>query len=360
MKKEKIIINMSKLSIGGMEKALVDLLNESNITKKYEVKLMLVYNVEKNYLHLIPKNVKVEIVCKGKWNLIGKVITMLKLIKKILFPQKYYCSICYPHQHGILAKLTRRESKNSIIFIHTDLLKSRNPKELKKLMKSLKFEKFPKIICVSNCAKKAFLSLSPKYQGTIVVANNYIDAKSIIEKSKEKITDIKKENITTFINVARHDDLHKCISRIINSTKRLNKEGYKFRVILVGDGPDTDNYKKMLRDNNINNIIMVGSKVNPYPYFKIADAFVFSSSYEGYGIVLNEARILGIPLITTDVADAKDIIDGYGILCENSEEGVYLGMKEFLENSYKINKKLDYKKFNEKITNTIEELIEEN
>lgn len=359
MEKKKLKINMSKLSIGGMEKALVDLLNNSDIVEKYDVTLMLVYNVPKNYLDLVPKDVKIDLVYKGKWNIFGKLITGLRLIKRLIFAKKYYCSICYSHQHGILAKITRKESSNSIAFIHTELKKSRTQKELTRLMKNMKFEKFPKIVCVSNCTKKSFLELIPNYIGHVVVANNYIDYDNILKKSKEKITDVKKEEYITFINVARHDEETKCITRIINSTNKLNKEGYKFRVILVGEGTDTENYKKLTHDLKINNIIFTGLKSNPYPYFKISDAFVFSSCYEGYGIVLNEARVLEIPLITTDVADAKDIIDGYGILCENSENGVYQGMKKFLDEGYQCKKKLDCKKFNDKITKTIDNLIEE-
>ena len=138
--KKKIKINMSKLSIGGMEKALVDLLNNSDLVKKYDVTLMLVYNEKENYLDMIPRNVNVEILCKGKWNLFGKIISAIKLLKNIIFPKKYYASICYPHQHGVLALITRKESENNIIFIHTDLLKSRTDKELNELMKKVKFE----------------------------------------------------------------------------------------------------------------------------------------------------------------------------------------------------------------------------
>ena len=200
----------------------------------------------------------------------------------------------------------------------------------------------------------------PNYSGKVVVANNYIAGEDIINKSKLKVNDIKKENIITFINVSRHDDMHKKVSRIIEATKKLNDEKYKFRVILVGDGADHDKYIDMIKENNTKNIILTGSKKNPFPYYNISDAFVFSSAYEGYGIVLNEARVLNIPIITTDVADAKLITDeGYGILCENSENGIYEGMKEFLDKGYKIKEKFDYKKFNKKITNTLSKIIKE-
>ena len=358
--KKKMIINMSKLSIGGMEKALVDLLNNSDFIKKFDITLMLVYNVKNNYLNQIPNEVKVEVLYNKEWNLIGKIISGIKMLKKLLFPKQYDCSICYPHQHGILATITRKESKNNIIFIHTDLLKSRTDCELNSLMKKVKFEKFKKVICVSECAKNSFLKLYPNYLGKIVVANNYINGEDIINKSKLKLNDIVKKDIVTFINVARHDDDTKKISRIINSVKRLNDEQYNFRVILVGDGVDHQKYIDMIEKNNIKNIILTGSKSNPFPYYNISDAFVFSSAYEGYGIVLNEARVLNIPIITSDVADAKAITEeGYGILCENSENGIYEGMKQFLDFGYVIKKRFNYKKFNDKITDTLNQIVEE-
>lgn len=357
--KKRLSINMSKLTIGGMEKALVDLINNSNLRKKYDIDLLITYNsTDKNYLHLLPKDINVEIIRNGSWNLFGKVIAMIKLIIKIIFPQKYDVSICYTHHHKILSILTRRQSKNSVIFIHTDLISSRTEEELNKLCKNLKYEKFPKVICVSERAKESFLKLYPNYNGEVAVANNYIDEENIIKKSKEKI-ELKKDKNLTFVNVSRHEDDHKKISRILESTKRLNNEKYKFNVILVGDGPDTPEYKEYVKKNKLTNVIFTGSKVNPFPYYKLADAYVFSSLYEGYGIVLNEARVLEIPLITTDVADAKLITnEGYGILCENSSEGVYLGMKQFLDEGYKIKKKFNAKKFNEKITTTIDEILE--
>lgn len=359
MKKD-IKINMSKLSIGGMEKALVDLLNNSDLTKNYNVTLLLVYNGENNYLNMLPSDVKVDVVYKGKWNIFGKIIAGIKLIFKTIFAKKYYASICYTHHHKILSSLTRRESENTICFVHTDLKKSRTNNELEKLCNNLKFDKFKKIICVSECAKKSFSEIYADYKGKIYVANNYIDGKGILDKSNEKINDVKKDNCTTFINVARHDDNHKKISRIINASIKLNNENYDFRVLLVGNGKDTKTYEDIINENNLYNVVLLGSKINPFPYYKVSDAFLFSSNFEGYGIVLNEARVLNLPIITTDVADAKIITDeGYGILCENSDDGIYHGMKEFLDKGYKINKKFDYIKFNNKITSVLNKAIKE-
>lgn len=360
--KKTLKINMPKLSVGGMEKALVDLLNKGDLLKNYEVTLLLAYNVKNNYLNLLPKEVKIDLVYKGKWNIIGKILTsflmVIKLFKCLFF--KYDVSICYSHHHGILSKITRLESKNNIVFVHTDLLKSRTEKQLKQLNRKLKFSKFLKVVCVSECAKKSFNELFPSFNGKVVVANNYIDGEDIIKRGNEKIQETKDEKLITFINVARHDESHKKISRIINASKQLNDEGYKFKVLLIGNGKDTDYYKNMIKEMKIKNIELLGEKLNPFPYYKISDAFVFSSSFEGYGIVLNEARVMGIPIIATDVADVSILTkEGYGILCDNNDSGIYEGMKEFLKNGYTIKNKFDYKKFNEKITKTINEIVKE-
>ena len=107
-----------------------------------------------------------------------------------------------------------------------------------------------------------------------------------------------------------------------------------------------------------NTVILLGKKVNPYPYLKLSDCFVLSSQYEGYGIVIDEARILGVPVISTDVADAKKIMnEGFGILCDNSEDGIINAMKSFLEKGYKIKYKFDYNRFNDEITEKLNDFV---
>ena len=357
---KKLIIYFSKLSIGGMERALIDFIKMSNLRKNYDVTLYLGYVLEPSYLEELEKYVNIHVVCKGKWNYFNKVLTYFKMQldywKLKCTKNKYDCSICYTHHHHILAKLTRVASDNSICFVHTDLLKSRNEQELKILKKKLAFDQFKKIICVSHCAKDAFLKIYPHYRGKVVVANNYISGETLIKKSKEKVDDYT-FNKTTFVNIARHLDYHKHVSYIIEACKKL-KGKYDFNVLLIGDGPDHAMYEELIKKYELEEMIsLIGSRVNSYKYLVHSDAFVFSSQFEGYGFVLDEARVLNVPIITTDVADAKMIIDsGYGILCENSVDGICEGMEKFLKEGFP-KKKFDYNKFNKKITKTIDEIV---
>ena len=108
----------------------------------------------------------------------------------------------------------------------------------------------------------------------------------------------------------------------------------------------------------------MGRMRNPFPYVKSSDAFLMCSRYEPFGLVVLEAMILGVPVISANVASIKEIMDEkYGMIVENSEEGLYNGIKEIIKNQkkfiqYKKNLK-DYSYPIVEIVKQIEDLIEE-
>lgn len=72
--------------------------------------------------------------------------------------------------------------------------------------------------------------------------------------------------------------------------------------ILVGEGSMKDQLRKLARKNNIeNNVIFLGMKDNPTPYYSASDIFVFPSLNEGFGRVGIEAMHVGLPIVTSNV-----------------------------------------------------------
>lgn len=112
-------------------------------------------------------------------------------------------------------------------------------------------------------------------------------------------------------------------------------------------------------------VTLWGMQENPYKYINSADVFICSSHYEGYGLVVAEALILGKPVISTNVSGPAEILENgkYGYLVENSTEGLYLGMKAFLNETGLIdeyhNKALERADFfnPERIVKQIEEIL---
>jgi len=354
---KKLLISAYSLDIGGIETALITLLKY--LHNDYEITLVL----EKKqgvFLKDVPNNVKIITyeISQKKIAIIRKIDNFIRQRKFIKANgNKFDCSICYATYSKPCSFVARKSSKSSILWVHNNYMSffDGNVELYKRFFKELKIEEYKKIVFVSELDKNIFNAYFPEYNKKTVFCNNLIDYKTIINKSNENITDFKKEDVPTFINIGRHDEKQKRLSRIINATKRLNKEGYKFRVIFIGKGTDTQRYLSMSK--NLKNIEFLGAKRNPYPYLKQSDALLLSSQFEGYPVVYVESYVLNKPIITTDVSDAKKDIEGrYGLVCDNSEKGVYEGMKEFLDKGFKP-LEFDPEEFNKDIIDNVNKII---
>ena len=90
---------------------------------------------------------------------------------------------------------------------------------------------------------------------------------------------------------------------------------------------------------------------------KKCDYFVLSSLYEGFGIVIAEADILGKPVISTDIEGPRCFMKEHkGMLVENSEDGFYNGMKELLNDEIKV-MNVDYEEYNKNAIEQFENLL---
>ena len=358
-RRKEMIIYMPKLSVGGMEKALINLINYAKLNDKYKLTLYLVYKGEKNYLDMLPKNINLIVASSGKWNILGKIKATIRLLARYIYQmfKEYDIAISYSYQHPILTTLTRLSSENSIVYIHSNLISGSTEKIAKKRIKKCKYEKFKKIICVSYDAKNTLTKLISR-EKNIYVVNNIIDGDRILAKSAEKVDDFKfDKNKIYFINICRHFESYKRLLRIVEATKRLNQEGYQFEVLFIGDGEDHNLYVEKIKEYNISNIHLLGQKENPYKYLKRSSALLLSSIREGYPVVFIEAMVLNKPIITTAVSDALiDIKDKFGIVVDNDDQSIYNGMREYIEHGFKIKNKFNYLKFNEEILKEIDNI----
>ncbi len=355
---KKILFTAYSLDVGGIETALITLLKY--LAPQYEITLAL-EKKQGMFLDEVPSNVKIITYTpsSNKIKLVRKAINFIKQINfKLKYHNKFDFAGCYATYSLPDSFMARVASKNNALWVHNNYMNFYNNEinEYKNFFKNIKIYDFKNIIFVSELDKKIFKAQFPECNKKTITCNNLIDYKKIIEMSQEKVEDFKKEKLPTFINIGRHDEKQKKLSRIINATRQLKKEGYKFRVIFIGKGTETKTYQNMAKD--LNNIEFLGAKKNPYPYLKNSDCLLLSSQFEGYPVVFVEAQILGEPIVTTNVSDSNKTIQGkYGIVVENSEKGVYEGMKKYL-NEGCITQKFDPKEYNENIVQKLKIIIE--
>lgn len=356
----KVLISSWTLEVGGIETALVNLIN--TMSKKYDVTLAL----EKKQGAFLDKiNQKVKIIeynpSIDKNTFVRKIENLEKRLKFILkHKNKYDLSISFATYSRPGSFMARTASKNSVLWVHTNymIVYQNNKQEIIDFFEKVQYDKFKKIVCISQDAKEAFERVFPNLKTDIEVINNLVDYRTILQKSEEPIS-LQKSNVTTFLSVCRHEEAAKKLTRLIDAVELIKKEGLQCRVLFVGEGEATDMYKKLVKEKQLEDyIIFCGMQKNPYPYFKISDCVILTSEYEGYPVIYTEAKVLNKPIITTAVSDSLIDIEGkYGIVTDKNVKDIKNTMMNFIKNGYKIEERFNPEEFNKNILQKIEKLL---
>ena len=306
--KKKLLFTANTLNIGGIEKALVNLLDNIDY-EKYEVTLilekkegLLLDDINKN---VIIKEIKVS---NCKFALFRKIINFFRRLKfRIFNNKKYDFSCCYATYSYSGNKISLIASNNSMLYVHSnyvDLYKN-NETKIHEFFDTRNIDKYRYITFVSNESKRDFLKYYPDYKDKTKVFNNFIDVDDVIIKSANVVKEDKPKNTKLFVFVGRLDDSSKKLGRAINLVKNINT----INLWIIGDGQDRDLYKDLVYSYNLENRVkFLGQKENPYPYIKMADYIILTSDYEGFPVTYLEALILNTSIITT-IKVSDDLID---------------------------------------------------
>ncbi|MGX8832905.1 glycosyltransferase [Amedibacillus sp. YH-ame6] len=186
-------------------------------------------------------------------------------------------------------------AKNRYCWIHPNyrLAKMDNEIDFRYL------KKFTKIFAVSSegckVLKEIFFDMREKFD----YIENIIDINSVLDKGEYPIENPFEDGLR-ILTVCRMTNLSKRVDRMLEIAYDLEKSGYRFSWVFVGDGIDLPSYKKYIEEKDLKCVKFMGSINNPYPIFKKADLFVLLSDYEGNPYVLKESRIFKIPYLITD------------------------------------------------------------
>ena len=114
---------------------------------------------------------------------------------------------------------------------------------------------------------------------------------------------------------------------------------------IVGDGELRECLEKQVRSNGVEQYLtFLGSKSNPYPYMNNADLIVQTSRWEGKSVVLDEAKILGKPILATAYATVKDQVENgkEGVIVEMNAESIAKGIECLVEDESVLNRIRNY------------------
>lgn len=384
--KQKVLLSVNYMKdIGGIGTAAINLLNE--IHDLYDVTLCIpCCYISKKYI--IPDNVKIingsnylrDVIVDRKdlseQNIMQKLIRNVRRIlnhyilktkgieyalSKIQVPGEYDAAVAftdyrydYPEckcfDYNLVLKNVN--AKRKIAWIHNDPIRlgwTENT-AIKRLFS------FDAIVNVSYDCKSVFDVIIPSFKQKSYVVYNTYNIQKIKSRAEEVPNVYENSGKLHFVTVARIQTEQKRIDRIIEVCKMLNEEGFtNFDWTLVGSGSELQKFQKQVESLGLSNIVIfAGLQTNPYPYMKQADAFILVSEYEGYGMTIKEAQILGTPTFVTNFGPAHEAVeDGMqGEICDNNTKGVYKMVKRLLQDPNRIEVYNDYLSKNP-VTNAI-------
>lgn len=187
----------------------------------------------------------------------------------------------------------------------------------------------------------------------------------LIPKSLEKN---KKNDLRNEINLPKDKKIvisvgsyisRKGFDVLINSWKYISKDYY---LIIIGDGPERENYINLIKDNNLKNIKLIEFKEKETlkKYYKACNLFVLPTREDIWGLVINEAMAAGLPVITTDKCIAGlELVDDYKngfIIPSNDKDSLANKIVEILS-SDSLEKSMSNNNINKIKKYTIEEMV---
>lgn len=231
----------------------------------------------------------------------------------------------------------------------------------------------PDLIPVAEKMAKSY-SAADDARADIVVVKNIIDYKSVLRKSeaelsfdeetkmnmeKDKLQELLATSGKKYITVGRFSK-EKGHFRLIEAFEKVYREHPDACLVILG-GYGTlyqQTVKKAAASKAASRIAVIYYMSNPFPLIKQCDYFVLSSFYEGFGLVLAEADLLGLRCVSTDVVGPRLFMQQYnGYLVENSKKGILQGMKDCITGRVPGKLSVDYEQYNKEAVAQFESLL---
>jgi len=364
--KSKVLIIMPYLECGGVESTLLSLLGVLD-AKRVEITLLLLEE-RGTFIEKVPSHIQIKTINipeKEQGIFMGKKKMLLSYLKSgkiwkipkfILYNYNKKLSedrasnAKYFHQISASIPLLEEEYDLAIDYFgyatFTTFYLAEKVKAKKKVtwlhsifsrFQPQAFEEWYKkmdvIFACSQMVKKDFESIFPTIQ-TVKVFYNIINPQLIRKKAdfsggfEDQFSGIR------ILTVGRicHE---KGIDIAAQAYNLLKNAGYNIRWYIMGNGSDIEKENVIKKVNPLNraDFIFLGIKENPYVYMKQCDIYVQPSRFEGYCTTTNEARILGCPIVMTDVSGAEEQLENgkTGLIVEKESSAIYDAVKQFIE-----------------------------
>ncbi len=357
---KRILFVINHMDIGGIQTSLIRLLTA--ITREYEIDLLCI-RPDGELIPQLPKEIKLLVPLKivmisemsvkqafgigagygllrsilSAWTkafgkaLPARVITGMSGIK--LSGYDAAISFTQPSAGRALHNLCNEmvlnacRAKRKITFIHCDFESYGGNNRYNRSL----YEQFDLIAAVSDSVGAIMKEAVPKAAHKVVTVRNYLNERDIqLAAEEQRIEYREKIPVITAARLSPEKGIARCIPIFV----RLKSQGYDVKWHIIGEGPEENVIRSCINQYSANGAVeLQGKLINPYPYMKGAALLLVPSLHEAAPVVFDEAGALGLPVLTTDTASARELVErrGLGWVCGMADEDIYCALKEFAD-----------------------------
>lgn len=161
----------------------------------------------------------------------------------------------------------------------------------------------------------------------------------------------------TFVTVGRLSP-EKNHARLIRAFAEIAAERPDAKLVIIGEGPLEKELKQLAVSLGVAGMVQFTGRLrNPYSVMSACDCFVMSSDYEGQPIVILEARVLGLPIVTTRFGSVESAMeDSGGLIVDRDEEALAIGLRKFIDGEVRA-RAFDGEEYNRLVMNEFVDVV---
>lgn len=341
---KKILFVMQSLYNGGAEKSLVNLFNELP-PNEYQVDLLL-FKKEGMFLKQVPSWINILETPRDLRGLYSSVKdvneqTMNKICGTLLarcvkkegseraawrwehfyakrittLGNEYDVAISYIAGEVLYYVVDKVRAKKKYVWIHNDYRTARHPK----LFDTLYLKETDGIVSISERCVDILKEEFPELSGKMLCIENITSSTVTRNRAQEFFPEEYDSKTPVVLSIGRLME-QKGFDIAIDAARLLKQKGVPFQWYVIGDGELKERLTRLISEEDVGDCFkLIGTRENPYPYIANATVFAQTSRWEGKSVVLDEAKILGKPIVVTNYPTVRDQI-------EDGKEGIIVDM----------------------------------
>lgn len=293
-----IAIFQRDFQVGGIQKALLNILQNLDY-ERYAVDL---YYFDPKPFYPLPKRENLKLYCLEPWPYWTRFVPFdwLKDRRLNLCDTDYDVAIDFNSYSGeCAAGALQVRAKKRVMWIHNDMsVKLREEPKYRILWRFFKskFQYFDAFAAVSPGIIQGFRRETGLGRVPVTVVQNTIDTAEIFRRAEEPTgfkADESRYNLCSMGRLVHQ----KGFDLLLEEYRKAAEQRDDLHLTIIGDGPERQSLENQIRRLKLEGrVSMTGNLQNPFPVLRQMDGFALMSRYEGQGIVLWEAKSLGLEL----------------------------------------------------------------